>query len=333
MEKAVITIIGLGQIGTSVGLALQSYSDRLLRIGHTRQFGDGNHAKTLGAVDKVMINLPDSVREADVVVIALPMHELKAIMEFIAQDLKEGAVVLDTSPVPSVAAEWAETCLPEGRYFVSFTPVLNPKNISSPEHGIQSARADLFKDGLFAITSRMAASSEALKVAADLSTMMQSAPFFADAAEIDSYMASTHLLPQLLAASLVKVTQDAPGWDESRKIAGRPYAQLTNLVGNTDRALSLALSAQLDKENVMRVLDNLIVDLQTMRSQIADGNEALTKRIEHARDARAKWWTQRQEAEWMAERMAMDLSEAGNPFGQLFGIRPRKRPRNQDEHK
>lgn len=333
MEKAVITIIGLGQIGTSIGLALQSYADRLLRIGHTRQFGDGNHAKNLGAVDKVVINLPDSVREADVVVLALPMHEMKQVLEFIALDLKDGAVVLDTSPVPSVAAEWAEACLPAGRYFVSFTPVLNPKNLDTPEHGIKGARADLFKDGLFAITSRMGASAEALKVGADLSTMMQSAPFFADAAEIDSYMASTHLLPQLLAASLVKVTQDAPGWDESRKIAGRPYAQLTNLVGNTDRAASLALSAQVDKVHVTRVLDNLIEDLQTMRGQIAEGNGALAQRIEQAREARAKWWTQRMDAEWMAERMAMDLSEAGNPFGQLFGIRPRKRPRRQDEHK
>jgi prephenate dehydrogenase len=332
MEKAVITIIGLGQIGTSIGLALQTHEDRLLRIGHTRQFGDGNHAKTLGAVDKVMINLPDSVRSADVVVLALPMHEVRAMLEFIAQDLKEGAVVLDTSPVPSVAISWAEEFFPQDRYFVGFTPVLNPKNLITAEHGIQAAKADLFKDGLFVITSGMRATSEALKVAADLATMMQAAPLFADTTEVDSYMARVHLLPQLVAASMVKVTQETAGWDESRKIAGRPYAQVTNIVGNADRAHALALSAHLDKEHVLRALDAVIEDLHRMREQLSAGDDAMTKRIEQARAARAKWWSERQEAEWMTERAALDLSQAGNPFGQLFGIRPRPRPKKKDEH-
>lgn len=337
-EKAVITIIGLGQVGTSIGLALQPFSERVQRIGHTRKFGEGNHAKSIDALDKVAINLPGSVRKADVVILAIPMHELKDVLGYIAPELKEGAVVLDTSPVPSVATKWGEEALPEGRFFVSFTPVLNPKNISGPEHGIQSAKADLFKDGLFVITSGMLASSDALKVAADLATMMQASPLFADSAEIDSYMASTHLLPQLIAASLVKVTQEAPGWGESRKIAGRPYAQVTNLLNTTDRARSLALSAAVDKQHVLRVMDNLIEDMQTLRAQIAeeDGTEGkdspLAKRLEEAREDQEKWFDQRQQADWVMEREALDVQLTGGMFGQMFGtMRPRTRRRKEEE--
>ncbi len=36
-----------------------------------------------------------------------------------------------------------------------------------------------------------------------------------------------HVLPQLAAAALLDTTVDKPGWQEARKLAGRPYATVT----------------------------------------------------------------------------------------------------------
>jgi len=335
-EKTVITIIGLGQIGTSIGLALQPYEERITRVGHTKKFGEANHAKSIGAVDKAALNLHDAVRNAAVVVLALPMHELKGVLQLISEDLKEGTVVLDTSPVPSVAAAWASEHLPKRAFFISFTPVLNPKNLLGPEHGIESARADLFHNGMFAVTAGPEASSEALKVGSDLASMMQAAPLFADAAEIDSYMASTHLLPQLMAASLAKINQASSGWGENRRVAGRAYAQLTNLLLNTDRAPSLAVSVLNNREHVLRVLDELLADLGLLKEEISEADQqTLVDRFEAAQQGREKWFQQRMAAQWFTDQdELMDLAQASSPLGQMFGgiaprPKPKPKPRNQ----
>ena len=39
--------------------------------------------------------------------------------------------------------------------------------------------------------------------------------------------AAMHILPQLAAAALLDATVDKPGWQEARKLAGRPYAAVT----------------------------------------------------------------------------------------------------------
>ena len=108
-----ITIIGLGQIGASVGLALGEHGEKFTRTGHDIDSGFANQAKKLGALDKVAFNLPLAVAEADIVLLAVPMDTVQGLLEMIAPDLKEGAVVMDVSPIRQVTSAWAKD--PAGR--------------------------------------------------------------------------------------------------------------------------------------------------------------------------------------------------------------------------
>ena len=72
-----LTIIGLGQIGTSVGLALADQSEVVFRLGHDREISKARKAEKMGALDKVSINLPSAVREADLVLLALPVDQIR----------------------------------------------------------------------------------------------------------------------------------------------------------------------------------------------------------------------------------------------------------------
>ena len=67
-----ITIIGLGQIGASIGLALASHKDQVTLTGHDKSPAIAREAHKLGAVDKINFNLPASVEGANVVILALP---------------------------------------------------------------------------------------------------------------------------------------------------------------------------------------------------------------------------------------------------------------------
>lgn len=325
-----ITIVGLGQIGTSIGLALAEHPELLRRVGHDRDFNIARRAEKLGALDKVMFNLPASVREADLVLLSLPLDQLRETMAIIAPELKEGAVVMDTCPVKEVVSAWAGELLPAGRHYVGLTPVINPAYLHATESGVEAAHADLFRGGLVAIVAPARTSSEAIKLAADLTRLFGANPLFADPLEMDGLMATTHLLPQLLAAALVNATVDQPGWREARKVAGRAYAEVTGPVVHLGEPKALRSSVMLNRENVLRVMDSAIAALQSLRSAIeAQSNEALEERLERARVGREKWFAERMRGEWISSEAtpAREYDTPSNVFGRMLGLRQKPRPK------
>ncbi len=317
-----ITIVGLGQIGTSVGLALAEHKDLVYRVGHDRDVGITKRAERVGALDKVMINLPSAVREADLVLLSLPMDQIRETIAIIAPDMKEGAVIMDTGPVKEVVASWAEEFLPEGSYYVGLTPVLNPTYLHGIDSGVDAAHPDLFRGGLMAIVSPHHTPSEAIKLAADLTRLLGADPLFADPLEMDGLMAVTHTLPQLMAAALLNATVDQPGWNEGRKVAGRSYAESTRSITHPTSSETLSAAALLNHENVLRVIDSLIASLQSIRNDIDSNNaEALEERLRRAREGWEKWWKQRQSANWIGEEIpAVEMPKTSDWFGRLLGM-------------
>jgi prephenate dehydrogenase len=327
MKMAVqITIIGLGKIGTSAGLALSKHTDQLLRTGHDIHPELARRAQKMGALDKVAYNIPSSVAEADIVFLALPLDQIEETLELIGPDLKEGAVVMDTSPVKTAVAGWAEKFIPEKRYYVGLTPVINPAHLTSTEAGTDGGREDLFKDGLMGITTPRGTAAPALKLSADLTNLLGAKPLFMDMVEVDSLMAATHLVPQLLSASLVQATASQPGWFEGRKIAGSPYTQASGAISPLDTVAALTAASGLSKEHVVRVLDNVLRALHGLRDRIAEEDaEAVMQFLEKAFADREDWWKQRLAGDWDTDQQPqVEIPTSGSEI-QRFIVGRRKK--------
>jgi prephenate dehydrogenase len=321
-----ITIIGLGQIGASMGMALAGQK-QIVRVGHDMEPNTFRAAEKLGAVDKVVINLAKAVKEADVVVIALPVDQVKDTLEYIAPELKPESVVIDTSPVKAAVAEWARFSLPERRYYIGMTPVINPLYLLDGDWGVEAAHADLFKNGLFAVVTPLPVSSERLRLATDLASLMGAEHMFVDMAEIDGLMATTHILPQLMAAALSGISINQPGWLEGRKLAGRSFTKVTDPVVSSGSAEALAAAAIHNAENTTRVINKLIENLMDIRADIEAGDvKALEEHLLKAREGRINWWKERWAGNWAAKEQASDVSipKASEWMGRLVaGYRPK----------
>jgi prephenate dehydrogenase len=319
-----ITIIGLGQVGASIGLALMERKDLFLRIGHDKNPDIARKAQKMAVIDKMMINLPSAVREADIVILSLPMDQIQDTLGIIAQDLKENVVVMDTGPVKEVVAAWAGELLPDKRYYVGLTPVINPAYLMTTELGLEAARADLFHKGLMAIVAPPRTASDAIKLAADLTRLLGAQALFADPVEVDSLMAATHITPHLLAAALLNATVDHPGWREARKLAGRPYAEVTGPAALLNKPQTLAKSVLLNRENSLRSIDGVMAALQALRNDIEESNtQALEERLKRAHLGWEQWWKDRHTANWAAEEMPDSMANAptgSEVFGRLLGF-------------
>ncbi len=322
-----ISIVGLGQIGASIGLALAEQDAVLRRVGHDREIQIARFAEKQGAVDQVMTNLPNAVREADIVILSLPVDQIQETMEIIAPVLKDDAVVMDTGPIKDVVDRWALELMSAERHYVGLTPVINPAYLHLADSGAGAARADLFRGGLIAIAAPPRTNSAAIKLAADLTRLLGATAFFVDPVEMDGLMAATHLLPQVLAAGLLNATIDQPGWREGRKVAGKAYAEATAPIVYLDDVRALTTSVLLNRENVIRNLDSTIAALQAIRGDIESEDEtALEQRLERARTGRIVWWQQREAGDWLSEEIpSTNLSDEPGILGRLFGTRKKSK--------
>lgn len=318
-----ITIVGMGQLGTSIGLALADRRDLIYRVGHDREFSIARQAKKMGALDRVMINLPAAVREADIVLLTLPMDQLRGTLEVIKDDLREGAVVMETGPAKVDFAAWAVELLPEGRYYVGLTPAINPDYLHETGRGSEFAHRDLFKQGLIGIVTPPGVPSDAIKLAADFVHLLGAMPFFIDLLEMDGLLAAVYILPQLISAALVNATVDQPGWQEARKFAGRAYAAASGAIARSVTSASLSGAAISNRENVLRVLDNALAALQALRDDVDQGNlSSLETRLSHAQEARQEWLKGRQSMDWInTGQPAFEPPSTADWFGSLIGMR------------
>src|SRR6185369_14512785 len=299
-----ITIIGLGQIGASVGLALKAHNLDVRLVGHDKDPEAAKAAQKLGAVDDVKYNLPASVRDARIVILALPFAGIRESLEVIAPDLLEGSLVIDTAPSKDATSTWAKELLPLGRHYVGLTPAINPAYLHGTEFGVKAARADLFDKGMIVVNAPSGTPEPVFNLAMELVVLFGAMPLLMDTAEADGILAAIHVLPQLASAALLDTTVDKPGWLEARKLAGRPYASVTSGTAFHDDAASLRDVALENCENVVRLLNAYITSLINLRDDIEDNDRgALSERLGAAWSGRVRWFDERLVADWLQSQV------------------------------
>ena len=323
---AQLTIIGLGQIGASVGLALEKHKDKITRFGHDREPEVSRRAQALKAVDRTFFNLPASVENSDFILLALPFNEVQETLQVIGPCLREGAVVMDTSPIKNPVAAWARELLPEKCYYVGLSPAINPSYLGSTNTGIEAAHADLFSKGVIGISAPPGTVGEALKLAADFTSLLDASPLFLDLVEADGMLAVLHLLPQLASAALVNLASGRSGWRDTRKLTGRPFNIATQVSSLGEEPGSLARAAIQGREQLLPVLDEYIAALLVCKEMVVSGDEkSLLDWSDQAVQSRSRWLAERTSGDWLAiDHKVTDVKVVGlgrrlfGDLGKLF---------------
>jgi prephenate dehydrogenase len=289
-----IAMIGLNQVGASIGLALAPHSKEYQRIGYDRDVNAGPQAIRDGIIDKSTFNLPSAVEKADYVVFSVSPFELKIALDVVGPVLKEGAIVLDTSPLKVAPQAWAAQAIPAGRWYVSISPTLNPAFFSNPKPA-----ADLFQNSLLVITAGKGTPEGVINEVIALAGLLGGQTQFSDQQEFDGQMAAVRQLPEMAAAALLHAVAEQPGWQESRKLTGPAFANASAPVQSFTGQEGPAEGLFENRDNTLRVLDTFMASLSDLRDLVAEGrreeaNEFLVK----AAAARQTWQEQRLKAEW-----------------------------------
>lgn len=282
-----ITIIGLGLIGGSIGLALKRWSqqhDDALRItGFDTDMDKQSKAKQMNAVDATTWSLQDAITEADVVIVATPVGAMREVFSDISPHLKNGAIVTDTGSTKTDVLEWAKE-LPSHVSFVGGHPM------AGKSESLEGASADLFKGATWIVCPGVTASEPAIKNVLGLVAAAEAEAFFADPVEHDSYVAGVSHLPMVVAASLVMATTTDQSWRDMRSLASSGFRDTTRLaLGSPEMHRDITMT---NRDALSRWINQMIESLAEFRDSLSGDDEEVRERVheffEKAQDERAK---------------------------------------------
>lgn len=314
MKAQTVTIIGTGRAGSSVGLALKASGLPLTIIGHDRDRYIAEQAKAIGAVDRIERNLVNAAAEADIIVFASPLSELKNTLIAIGENLRPHALLLDFSPLKSPALSWAKTYVRSG-YYVGAAPVLSAAYLPDGRQDVSSASADLFRDSVFCLMPAPDTDPQAVATAVNFGSLLGAKPYFLDPDEYDSLVQGVETLPGIVAAALFGAIEGAEGWRDMLRFADTSFGTATQPLAQGTDIVHQMLH---DKNATLRWLDALLAELRRWRKLVEEGDpEVLDLTIGDVLGKRQAWLDERAKNDWV------ELTDANvkspNMSEQLFG--------------
>jgi prephenate dehydrogenase len=341
MADVQVAILGLGRLGVSIGLALKKYNGRQgakhqFRItGYSTRSDEVKSAQKLSAVDAVNSQPSDAARGKDVVVMAMPYAEVEAAYQYIASDLRPGAVVLDFSPLKQSPLKWAAKHLNRDAHMVGMTPLLNPAHLFDGVNNAEHASADLFNDGVMLVMPSVSSIPEAIELATDFGGIVGARTQFSDPAEHDSLMAATEIVPAVLGLGYFAAVSRGSGWGDVQRNTNPAFGAITHHLYDThpDDLVALLRDARLDS---VRVLDSVMATLRELRSALSgDDRDTLEAVTGEASERYEQWYNKRYH--WKFDDGKIATPEAPGMmtslFGSFLGNRLRGGTRQDDEKK
>lgn len=197
-----ITIIGVGLIGGSLGLALKENRPNFKIVGIDKQ-EIIEKAIAQGAIDEGTVNLEEGIKEADIVIIATPVKTILNLLTQINSFLKKGCIITDTGSTKGQIVERADKVLSKDIFFIGGHPMAG-----SEEYGIDSANPHLFQERTYILTPTKKSNLIAIEKISSLIKMIGANRLILNPLEHDRIVGAVSHLPQIMAVSLINMVSE-----------------------------------------------------------------------------------------------------------------------------
>lgn len=214
-----VTIIGLGMIGGSLGLALKKKRIAKEVIGVSRHAPTIREAVRRKAIDSGAVDPIAGVRSADIVVLATPVDAIVPMAKRVAAVLRPGTVLSDVGSSKAEIVRRLEKRLPRHIAFVGGHPLAG-----SDQRGFAAANVKLFDGSICVLTRTTRTSKEALSTMTRLWQSLVGKVEVMTPSRHDTLVAAASHLPHLLAYTLAGATPE-----EAARLRLRSFMDVTRI--------------------------------------------------------------------------------------------------------
>ena len=264
-----ITIIGLGLLGGSLGLALKNKTNaKICGID-----ADNDHLQK--AQELNLIDAPttiDNLNKSNVVIIAVPVDKIPKVLIKVLNQIQDTTLVFDVGSTKHSICESVKNH-PKRENYVAAHPIAGTE-FSGPEAAIDN----LFENKKNIICEARLTNPRILKIAVELFDLLGMQTDFMESASHDKHIAYVSHLSHISSFMLGKTVMEIEK-DEKNifNMAGSGFESTVRLAKSSAPTWTPIFIE--NKKNIIRSLDEYIRNLQEFKNHIENDNEKAVFRI------------------------------------------------------
>ena len=272
-----IGIVGLGLIGGSLGLKLQSLNHTIYGIANN-EFNE-KKAKEKKLANFVSCDL-SLLKKCELIILALPLKDLISPSEKLVASIPQQTILTDVGSVKEPIVKNWENLHP---LFVGSHPMAGTE-----KKGVDSGFEGLFENAKWIITPTQKTDLNAFSTLSKLIKSMDCEICQASPTEHDEAVSLISHLPIFLATALIDTVNTKNNQsllDLAQKLAATGFADTSRVGGGNEQlGLDLAINNQI---NVLNAINNFKNNLNTLELLIKEKNwELLSNKLAEAKEIR-----------------------------------------------
>ena len=273
MKISRVAIIGLGLIGGSVGLSVREMLPDVATTGWDADADVRARAAERGLAGMVCDSVADAVREADLVILCVPVGAMGYAAEAIAPHIRPGTIVSDVGSSKRSVGEALAAALPEA-VVTPAHPVAGTEN-SGPEAGF----ATLFRHRWCIVTPRDDTPPDALAALSGFWEGLGATVEIMDPRHHDLVLAVTSHIPHLIAYTIVGTASDLEEVTRGEviKYSAGGFRDFTRIASSDPTMWHDIVLA--NRQAILNGLDTFADHLTEVRQLIADSDGPAIKQV------------------------------------------------------
>ena len=277
-----VALVGLGLIASSIFWASKRNDVSSYFTGFSRSKEPRDIAKKIGLCDKVFDTVEEAVKDADLVILCVPVGAMEQVMLEIAPFLKTGSTISEVGSVKRAVIDAVEPHLPTDVKFVPAHPLAGTEH-SGPESGF----ASLFDNRWCLLTDHVSADKEAQNKLMIFWKSLGANVEFMDADHHDLVLAVTSHAPHLIAYTMVGVADDLGKVTDSEviKYSAAGFRDFTRIAASDPTMWRDVFLS--NKEATLEILGRFTEELFDLQRAIRTGKgDKLLNYFSHTRSVR-----------------------------------------------
>ena len=269
-----VALIGFGLIGGSIARAARAQGLAGEIVATARSARTRARVSELGTVDRVVETNVDAVKDADLVILCIPVGACGPVAREIAPHLKPGAIVSDVGSVKGAVVRDMAPHLPAGVHFVPAHPVAGTEH-SGPDSGF----AELFINRWCILTPPEGSDANAVERLRGFWAALGAKVEIMTPDHHDLVLAITSHLPHLIAYTIVG-TADELGQvtsSEVMKFSAGGFRDFTRIAAS-DPAMWRDIFLN-NREALLEMLARFMEDAQAMARAVRWGDAAYIEEL------------------------------------------------------
>ncbi len=282
-----VSLIGVGLLGGSLGLALRQAGLADEVIGYVRRQSSIAECLAKGAVDLATLDPLEAVTDADLVIFCTPLAQMAALAATIAPHLQKDVIVTDVGSVKAALVE-------------ELTPIFQPYEIQfigshpmagSEKTGVAASRPDLFQNACCVVTPTETTPKKSTERLEEFWRSVGARVLRLSPELHDELVSRTSHLPHVLASLLARYVLDPKFPSHQTRLCANGFKDSSRIASSSPEMWRDIMRT--NREQILRALGDYVAEMKDFAAMMERNDpDEIEQFFQKAKTLRDGWAVQ-----------------------------------------